>query len=195
MKKDLIISYSILAFGVLLNVILSFVGLNYNVDSIFDEGFLFLSQQSACAGTINGMSLGPNFIAAAFGDVCCSTILNLRLVGLIVELLSAFIFFLLTYNLFSCGRSQTIGYLIICLLFVVPSLGGIVVCANELAKLFLCTVTALGIRVLLTDDLRWNIVWCILIGVFGVLGIFCILPSAILLLACFFTSISSFPVL
>ena len=186
MKKDLIISYSILSLGVLLRVILSFTGLNYNVDSIYDEGFLFFSQQSACAGTINGMSLGPNFIAAAFGDVCCGTIFNLRLVGLIVELLSAFIFFLLTYNLFSCGRSQTIGYLIICLLFIVPSSGGIVVCANELAKLFLCTTTALGIRVLLTDNWRWNTIWCILIGVFGVLGIFCILPSAILLLICFF---------
>lgn len=186
MKKGLIISYSILSLGVLLSIVLSFVGLYYNVDSIFDEGFLFLSQRSACAGTINGMSLGPNIIAATLGDACCGTIFNLRLVGLIVELLSAVIFFLLTYNLFCSGRSQTIGYLIICLLFVVPSLGGIVVCTNELAKLFLCTTTALGIRVLLTDDWHWNTIWCVLIGVFGTLGVFCILPSAILLLICLF---------
>lgn len=186
MKKGLIISYSILSLGVLLSIVLSFVGLHYNVDSIYDEGFLFLSQRSACAGAINGMSLGPNIIAATLGDACCSTIFNLRLVGLIVELLSAVIFFLLTYNLFCSRRSQTIGYLIICLLFVVPSLGGVVVCANELAKLFLCTTTALGIRVLLTDDWHWNTIWCVLIGVSGTLGVFCILPSAILLLICLF---------
>lgn len=183
MKSDLIISYSILALGVLGCVVSALWGISYNVDSIYDEGFLYFSQQSALNGHISGISQGVNIIAAFLEEKVCSSIFNLRIAAFVLKLACAVIFCFITSSLFGNGWKHNIGYFIMSLLMLTPHMSDLVLCQNGLAQFFFCIALALGVKVLLIDSV-YNILWCCLLGICWTLGFFSILPGAVLLAGC-----------
>lgn len=168
---------------VLLQIIANAVGLCYNVDSIYDEGFLYYCQQSAVNGAVGGMSQNTNIIATLFWKNGCDTIWELRLARFFLTLLTTFLFVVFSAQLFVKDWKGKIGYGIVCLLLVVPILDGIILSYNGLAQFFDCLALVLGYRVL-TIDSRWNYLWCVLMGALLVFGFFSILPSAVLLMGC-----------
>lgn len=183
MKNDLIISYSILSLGVLACVVSALWGITYNVDSIYDEGFLYFSQQSALNGHISGISQGVNIIATFLGEKVCSSIYNLRVAAFMLKLLCAILFCFLTSSLFGRGWKHHLGYLIVCMLMLTPHMSNLILCQNGLAQFFFCITLALGVKVLLIDSI-YNILWCCLLGICWTLGFFSILPGAVLLAGC-----------
>lgn len=180
--KFLIVLFAIV---VLLQMVGQIIGLHYNVDSIYDEGFLYYCQQAACGGEIGGASQNTNIIAALLGATGCSTIINLRLVRFILTIITAILFWFVTARQICKSKTDTIGYIVICLLMVTPVLGGIVLSYNGLAQFFDCIALGLGFLVLIKDS-RWNLLLCALVGVLCVFGLFSILPSAVLLMASLF---------
>ena len=180
-----LLSYACIALGVLCSVIVSYIGLRFNIDSIYDEAFLFFSQRSALNGDIAGMSQGTSIIASIFGDTACNTILGLRTCGWWLKMLCVLIFTILTYDLSGKGGKHFFGYLIIGILMIAPSLFDIVLCHNGLAQFFLCIAMAFGCRILMKES-RWNYLWCVCVGICCTYGIFSILPSALLLMASMF---------
>lgn len=181
-KKYLFVFLGVVA---LLQIMANAIGLCYNVDSIYDEGFLYYCQQSALRGSIGGMSQNTNIIASLLGSGGCETIYGLRIARFCMTLLTAFVFAIMTAGTLIKKVSEKIGYIIICLLMVVPVMGGIVLSYNGLAQLFDCLALAMG-YIVLTKESRWNYVCCFLMGILLVFGLFSILPSALLLMGCLF---------
>ena len=185
MNKEIILSNAILLLGVFSCLFSSLWGISYNVDSIYDEGFLFFSQQSALKGHIVGISQGTNIIAAILGERVCSSILNLRIAAMVMKISCAVLFMLITSSLFGKGWKHNVGYGIMCMLMLTPHMSDLVLCSNGLAQLFFCLALALGYRVLVADSV-YNVLWCLILGICLVLGVFSILPGAILLAVCLF---------
>lgn len=179
------LSYACIALGLLFYLIVAYFGMRYNVDSIYDEAFLFFNQKSAINGNIAGMSQGTSIIASILGDTVCSTILGLRTCGWWLKIICVLIFTMLTCDLFGKGWKHFGGYFLICMLMIAPSLYDIVLCHNGLAQFFLCIAIALGYRILVKDS-NWNYLCCICVGISCVYGIFSILPSALLLMVSMF---------
>ena len=184
-RKDIVLSNTILLLGVIVCLISSLYGISYNVDSIYDEGFLYFSQQTALSGHISGISQGTNIIAAILGEKICSSVLNLRIAAMLMKISCAALFMLITSSLFGKGGGPNVGYGIICLLMLTPHMSDLVLCQNGLAQLFFCISLALGYRILVIDS-RCNIIWCLILGICLTFGFFSILPGAVLLAGCLF---------
>ena len=176
------LSKILLFIGCALFLIVSFLGLSYNLDSIYDEGYLFLSLQSIQDGNIIGMSQANNIIYSVLGNGICGNIYQLRVAGWIFKLVTAFLFCIITYSTFDRKSTSLFEYCVLCLLMVLPRMNDIILCHNGLAQFFLCIAFALGYRILVMDS-RWNILVGVLVGVSILFAIFCILPASILLLA------------
>lgn len=170
-------------------VVISLIGqamaIKYNVDSIYDEGFLFYSIQSAFQGEINGGTQYANIIATTLGVNGCAHIATLRIVRYILTIITALLFACLTFSHFSKDKWDVFGYFVICMLMVLPTIGGIVLCYNGLAQFFDCLALALGFLIL-TQERKENVLYCFMMGALLVFGLFSILPSAILLMGCLF---------
>lgn len=173
------------AIVVILQIAANVIGLRYNVDSIYDEGFLYYCQQSALQGYVGGMSQNTNIIASLLGRGGCETIFGLRLARFCITLLTAFLFAIITSGTLKKKISEKIGYIIICFLMVVPVMGGIVLSYNGLAQFFDCLALALGYIVLIKES-RWKYFCCFCMGILLVFGLFSIFPSTLLLMGCLF---------
>lgn len=182
-NRNLFFSYIILAITVAFCVVTSLINMRYNVDSMFDEAFLYFNQKSVFEGNVNGISFGTNIIASVFGEKLCGTIFNMRLIGWVLKIVCVLIFSILSWGLFGRNWKIYIAYTTISFLMICPCLNDIVICQNGLAQLFLCVNLALCYRILSVQSV-WNVFWSTLIGVFSVMGLFSILPATVLIMIC-----------
>lgn len=178
--KSYTISNLLLWVIVIVCLVCAWLKLPYNLDSIYDEGFLFLNQQSAFKGEILGISQGTNIIAAFFSENICATILGMRRVGYVLTIFCSILFSLIVFPLFGKSLKSIIQTLLLSFLFASLSIPNIALCQNGLAQFFFCIALAMGCRVLI-DDTKWNYLWCVGTGGCLIFGMFCILPGAILL--------------
>lgn len=154
--------------------------LPHGIDSVYDEGYLFLTVKSALEGKIVGATQSPVIIAELLGDSVCSSILYMRIVRFCLTLLSGFIFFAFTFKLI-CKPKESWIYLILCFLMLSPCLmHGLVISYNQLALFFQCTSIALFV-IIIYGKKRWKFLSSFVLGVCLLCSVFVILPSAILL--------------
>ena len=178
--KRYTISNLLLWVTVIICLVCAWLKLPYNLDSIYDEGFLFLNQQAAFEGKILGMSQGTNIIAAFFGENICATILGMRRIGYVLTVFCSVLFSLIVFPLFGKNLKSFTQTLLLSLLFALLSIPGIALCQNGLAQFFFCIALAMSYRVLVNDG-KWNYLWCIGTGVCLMFGLFSIMPGALLL--------------
>lgn len=150
----------------------------FNIDTIYDEGYLYLCLRAAAEGVVDGNSQWANILVSVLGDDSTQNVLSLRLTGFVLSLLSVAIFWLLTYGIVAKTKLSKIAYLLVCLFLVLPSTGGIILCYNGLAQFFLITACALLYRICY-DKGNKKMVWAFLLGLSVSFSFFTILPSAV----------------
>ena len=162
--------------------------INVNLDSIYDEGFIFLKQQVIGINSVDKGSLFPVIINSLFGKEITSSLLYLRYVRFFVHFLSVILFaFLSSWYLFKKGILDSFERKVLfpSLLFLMGNLalGGIVISYNTLQEFFLLVVIGCFLVTNVTSS-RNSIFLFILIGFFSFFSIMTILPSGLLVLAC-----------
>lgn len=162
----------------LLGLIVSFILLPYGVDSLYDEGYLWLCIQKAMDGRVRGGSLWSNMIFSIFGKEICGSILSLRIVNAILSIVSAVTFWLITWPKIAKGGLRSVAYLVTILLILSP-LGGIIVCYNGISRLLLLLACAASFRIFVDGD-KANALWAVLAGFSLMLAFFSILPSSVM---------------
>ena len=179
--KESKISIVILSVSSLILLISALIGLRYNVDSVYDEGFLFHSINEAITGNVSGMSQYKNIISSFLGEDICNSLYLLRLSRIILTCLTSIFFYIITVTSISQLSHKKYEYLVLCIFFVSPSFEGIVLSYNGLAQFFLSISIALSF-VVLQNKKFINLLLSFLIGICIIFAIFTILPSAVLLL-------------
>ena len=182
-KNDNTISTILLTFCCLIYIVSAVINLRYNVDSVYDEGFLFNSIQETYSGKISGMTQYKNIITSFLPYEICNSIYFLRVSRLILTILTAIIFYLITAPIFFKKYKKSIGYFVLCLFFVTPVLDGIVLSYNGLAQFFLSIIIGLAFYVYNKETIL-SYVATFFIGVLLIFSVFTILPSALLLGFC-----------
>ena len=169
--------------AVLAGIVVNVLSLPFNVDTLYDEGYLYLSVEDAQHGMIDGISQWATFVVTLFGKEVCSSILLLRIVRLVLALLTGILFVLLTHTIAKNKRDK-IQYTILSCLLLVPSMGGIILSYNGLAQFFQILACASLYRLLTDEKVGLNVFWAIITGFLITASIFIILPSAVLLGVC-----------
>lgn len=177
MKKNL--DFAFPAVVVIATIVLSFFALPYHVDSMYDEGYLWLCVQNAMNGKVRGSSLWANMLVALLGDKICSSILALRIVNAVLSILSAFAFWLLTHSLVTKDRVSSIAYLIL-VFFLLNPICTIIICYNGISRFLLLLACAASLRLFYENKSRKEWIWAVLIGFTIMLSFFSILPSAVM---------------
>ncbi len=187
MKKT---NYTIFTFtiAVLVLYIYQYLKIDENLDSIFDEGFLFLKLQAIGINSLAMESQFPTLVNSLFGEHITSNLLYLRYARYFVHLLSislfsiASVFYLIKKGVVNSLEKKILYFLIVFLLGYL-SLGGIIISYNTLQEFFI--VGVIGCFLVASEmSLRKSILFYILIGFFSFLSILIILPSGILVLIC-----------
>jgi hypothetical protein len=164
---------------VICSVIVSIMSVSYNVDSLCDEGYLWLCVQDAMNGNVHGGSLWANMLVAVLGKRICSSILSLRFANVVLSILSALLFWLMTRSLFSKDKVSSFAYLIM-ILFVLSPIGGIILCYNGVSRLLLLLACAAVFRMLVSNNGKEDMLWPFVIGFTITLSFFSIPPSAVM---------------
>lgn len=151
----------------------------YNLDSLDDEGFLWLCVQRAMSGIVTGSSLWDEMVVALLGKKICSSILFLRIANVVFSIVSVFLFWLLTHSLVSKNRMLSFAYLIMLLFVLSPVGNGCILCYNGVSRLLLLLVCAASFRLTIQNNAKGDNFWALLIGFAGMLSFFSILPSAL----------------
>jgi len=160
--------------------------LNLNLDSLCDEGYLFLMIQSAHNGIRDGFSQWPTIIDTLFGSKITSNILYLRYARYFVHLFSISMFYfatnwyLIKKGILNSLKNKIIFFSSLYLLGAL-SFGIIAIAYNTLQELFLLSVVGSFLISTVCDSKRVNIFY-FLIGFFSFFSILNILPSAVLVL-------------
>lgn len=158
--------------------------LHYNLDSLYDEGFLFQSIQAASNGFVDGMSLWPNITISLLPHNTIEHIYSLRVVHFLLNIVSLVVFLLSSsFFLYKKGKmvamSDFIIYMIGCTCLFSLSASGIVICYNQWQQLWLISIISLFLlQCVVTQKVKY-LCW-ILIGGFSTWSFFTILPSAVL---------------
>lgn len=176
--------YFILSIIVLAVYIYQYFQIDTNLDSIYDEGFLYLKLQAAQAGEVEGTTQWTSIIAAIFGKTISSDLLYLRYARFFMHTLSVLIFSLASiwYLYKNCifeSISKTKMPIIITFLFGTIALGGIVLSYNQLQELFLIAILTSFLLTLVTNSNK-VFIYYLIIGFFSFLSIMTILPSGVL---------------
>jgi len=154
------------------------------LDSIYDEGYLFLMIQAAHNGSTDGFSQWPSIVDALFSDKIISSILYLRYARFFTHLLSVILFsYVATWYLIKKKviDSYRKGLLLVCIIFLLGSfnLGGIIIGYNILQEFFLlCIISSFLISSTCISSIKYY--FYILIGFFFFFSLMTVLPSAIL---------------
>ena len=160
-------------------VVVSILSISYNVDSLCDEGYLWLCVQSAMDGNAVGSSLWNNMLVSFLGKKICSSILSLRIANVVFSVVSAILFWLLTYKSVSKNRMLSFVYLVM-IMFVLHPIGGIILCYNGITRLLLLLVCAASFRVFPSSNDKGDMLWALLRGFAIMMAFFTILPSAVM---------------
>lgn len=177
MKKS--VDYIIPSAVVLCGAIVSMMSVSYNVDSLCDEGYLWQCVQNAISGKVHGGSLWPNMLVAVLGKKICSSILALRIANVILSIVSALLFWMLTRSSVSKSKMASFAYLVI-VLFVLSPIGGIILCYNGVSRLLLLLACVSSFRLYTNNDDKGDVLWALLAGFSVMLSLFSILPSAVM---------------
>ena len=119
--------------------------LNVNLDSLCDEGYLFLRIQAAQNGEIEGVSQWSQIINRIFGNIIALDILSLRYVRYFVHLLTVCLFslvsmFYLSKKLILRSIYDKLYFILFVFLYGTIAIGGIVVSYNQLQEFFIVCV-------------------------------------------------------
>lgn len=160
----------------LINAIL---GLNMNVDSIYDEGYLYQTLRRATQGEISGASQWGPIVSKILGSKVCYSILALRKARLILTCFTILVVWLIYSRTAKYSKTEKIGlFITICFVSCV-TLGGIIISYNGLSQFALCvsfTLILLGLK----SNIKNAIFFYLLAGCLLSIAFFSILPSAIL---------------
>lgn len=167
------------AVTIVVSIVINILTIPFNVDSLFDEGYLYLSVVDAQRGMIDGISQWATFIAAFMNDKICSSILSLRVVRFCLTILTGTIFILLTHTI-TQNKREKVQYALLSFLMLVPTMGGLIVSYNGLAQFFLIIACASLYRLLTNKKTGLNMIWAIMTGFLIMMSFFVILPSAVL---------------
>ncbi|MDD3320934.1 MAG: hypothetical protein PHS59_05770 [Paludibacter sp.] len=163
---------------------------NKNLDSIYDEGFLFLKIQAASQGIIEGGSQWAMFVDTFFGSRISGNILYLRIAGYFVHLTSILLFAFISLRYlkrkcdFALEINEKIEYLLFVMLFGTLALGGIVISYNALQEFFLISMLLSFLDSTISKNKKNIFAEYYLIGFLSFFAIMTILPSGILVLCC-----------
>jgi len=183
-------NYTFFIFPIIILVlyIYQFLKIDVNLDSIFDEGFIFLKQQTSGIDSVDKGSLFPLIINKLLGIHITSNLLYLRYARYFIHLLSVILFSVISgWYLYKKGILDTLEkkvlYPFIIFLLGYISLGGIVISYNILQEFFLIIIIG-SFLVATVTTIRKSFFLFVLIGFFFFFSILTILPSGLLVLAC-----------
>jgi len=169
--------------------------INQNLDSLCDEGYLYLMIQAANKGIHDGLSQWPTIIDVVFGNNIISNILYLRLARYFVHLLSISLFFI-TVKWYLKKKGVVDSFENKLLLFSSVFLLGtlscepIVISYNTLQEFFLLGIIV-SFLISTVCDLRKRFLFYFLFGFFSFWSVLNILPSGVLV----FFSIFSYAII
>ena len=168
--------------------IYQFLKIDVNLDSIFDEGFIFLKQQTTGINSVDKGSLFPIIINKLLGIHITSNLLYLRYTRNVFHLLSVILFSVTSgWYLYKKGILDTLEkrvlYPFIIFLLGYISLGGIVISYNTLQEFFLIIIIG-SFLVATVTTIRKSFFLFVLIGFISFFSIMTILPSGLLVLSC-----------
>ena len=169
--------------AIIFGYIVSFRGLSFNIDSLFDEGFLYVFVQDALNGHIDGSTQWANMMVAFLPQSICASVLAMRKIGWLVSVISAIIFFLITQRATETVKEK-IFYFILVLFMMLPCMGGIMMHYNEISQFMLIISCATLYRLCTGENKYKNIIWAILTGLLITFALFAILPSAVIIGGC-----------
>ena len=160
--------------------------LNVNLDSLCDEGYLFLRIQAAQNGEIEGVSQWSQIINRIFGNIISHDILSLRYVLYFVHLLTVCLFslvsmFYLSKKLILRSIYDKLYFILFVFLYGTIAIGGIVVSYNQLQEFFIVCVISSFLLCDVYQHSKQKYLYLLLIGFFSFLSILTILPSGILI--------------
>lgn len=162
---------------VIIKIVVSVLSLPYDIDSVYDEGFLMLSVHNVMHGGIGGSSLWANMAIALLGERVCYSMLSLRIANLVLSVVSGLLFWLITFSKVTKNRLSSTAYLVM-VMFVLLPIGGIILNYNGFSRFFLLLVCAASFR-LFYDDKKIGL-WAILGGFALAMAFFSILPSSVM---------------
>lgn len=168
---------------IVLGMVVSACAVPFNIDSIYDEGTHYYSMVRALDGVVSGGTQWANLLAAIFPAAICSSVLYMRIAGLCLSILTALIFYLMTQKVATSIKEKIAYFVIVCLL-ILPSVGGIMICYNEITQFFIILSCATLYRLCYDSSMYQKCVWALLTGFLLTLSLFSILPSAVILGGC-----------
>lgn len=177
------IGYFFACLSVVICIVVASLTVPFNIDSIYDEGFHYLFLQDALNGTINGISQWANILVTLLPSSICTSVLALRIIGLCLPICTSIVFFLLTQQI-AVSTKEKIIYFIMVFFLIIPSVGGIMMCYNEISQCLLIISCATLYRLCYNTNRISNSIWAVLTGLLLSLSLFSILPSAVTLGGC-----------
>lgn len=168
---------------IVLGIVVSACAVPFNIDSIYDEGTHYYSMVRALDGVVSGGTQWANLLAAIFPAAICSSVLYMRIVGLCLSILTALIFYLMTQKV-ATSIKEKIAYFVVVFLLILPSVGGMMICYNEITQFFVIIACATLYRLCFDSSMYQKSVWALLTGFLLTLSFFSILPSAVILGGC-----------
>lgn len=173
--------FLVLTCAIITGIVVSTLTLPFNIDTLNDEGFHFLTLQRALSGHIDGSSQWASIVAAVLGEKICRSVLSLRIVSFCLTIATALIFFALTHRI--AATHDKARYLIVILFFSLPTLGGIMICYNEVSQLLLVVSCATLYRACYDTSRATPAIWAGTTGLLAGLSLFSILPSTLIIIA------------
>lgn len=186
MKKfNLIFLLSIIIF---ILYIFQLFQINKNLDSLNDEGFLYLNIQAASHNRLEGSSQWAMIVYSIFGNTICSNLLFLRIARYFVHFISVALFAFISlnylkkkYNLFP-KFYEKVEYVLFVFLFGAISLGGIIISYNTLQEFFLVSILLCFISSTISNDFKFRFIFNYFLGFLSFFAIMTILPSGFIIL-------------
>lgn len=175
--------YVLPTLAVLAGIVVNVLSLPFNIDTLYDEGYLYCCIEDAQQCMIDGLSQWANMVVLLFGNGVCSSILQLRIARLGLTLLTGILFVLFTHTIAE-NKKEKIQYAILSFMLLVPSMGGLILSYNGLAQFFQILACASLYRLLTDKRVGGNVFWAIMTGFLITASMFVILPSAVLLGMC-----------
>lgn len=181
MKKESIsVNYLMPFVTIIVALVVSYLVLPFNIDSIYDEGALFYMVRGAADGTIEGISQWHNMLYSILGDDICSSVLTLRTTGYVLKLITAVVFWLLTQTVVNNIKGKVV-YLLLVLFMLVPCIEDIIICYNGISQFLLIVACGTLYRLFTDKKIMYIVFEAFLTSLLLTLSVFSILPSAVLI--------------
>ena len=169
----------------LLVYLYSIYTINYSLDTLCDEGYLFFALQNARKGIYHGHTFWPYIVNAFWTENFCSSISNLRYLRFGVHFVTVLFYLFAFYHYFNNKKYfpsvfEKLLFVLIVFLFGVFQLNGIIVAYNILQEFFIAIIICLFI-ISLDKSNKFKLFCFFAIGFFSVFSILTIFPSGVLI--------------